>query len=733
MRNFFLQSWGKFILAYALWLFVFREFLLKQAWVNLDTLTAYAVKKFFLNNLLNGTIPLWDPFVYLGTPFYALAVLAILNPLTVVMALAVKMGVSYYDAFLMNLIGTYFLGCLGFYFFAKLFLRSDRWGFLCFLLILFSGVGINIFTQYSILQIFYPFGWLMFFGMRFASSPKTKDFVGWVTSLMFLLNSYLPFHSLTFGLVFVFFSLVFFPRRFLLIVKESFRFFIKHWGIVLFCLFSLGVCLAPLLLLKSANATGEFVTPARHCLNRDIEACYQAILRSASGMTYEETVKFGTLETKAPLLAPLAHLDKINQGTDCVAYLPILAWLLLSLGWVVKVDRRWLVLFSTVVCIFFVALGAATPVGKWFYDLLPYFKYFRNAFFYSALLLPMGILLACATGKNVIEQINFSSGFVKGFVLSVPVMLCAALIWQGYVLQTTVFTVLMSGLLCFFLFNGRHQRWPFLFAVAVIGLALIEPVTVGRSYSLNATKEICPLPSQHLTPQFSFLRPLVTPSTFCRWEKTMEPSKDLWADLVMQDTSGNLGFPGLMGKGVFFVSKYMNPLTWARYTSNKFVLYDRVRPYQESYTALEEMERTFSGFENYAYVDEPDAALQKLFPADNERKLPKAFRVVKNSDSFRVKSFNVNTVVLETNLPVAKFLVYTDTFHSPWKLFRNGIPEKLYRAQGAFKGFVIPVGAHTFRLQYAPWGGEMIYGWIMLYLTLFAVWSAWFVIKPEKI
>jgi hypothetical protein len=95
--------------------------------VNMDTNTIYGVTKFYFNNVLNGVIPLWEPFVSLGRPFYAIAICNLFNPVTQIVPLLKLAGMNY--AMLLWLYGGLFFYrlCIGFYFLAKEILKTVIW------------------------------------------------------------------------------------------------------------------------------------------------------------------------------------------------------------------------------------------------------------------------------------------------------------------------------------------------------------------------------------------------------------------------------------------------------------------------------------------------------------------------------------------------------------------------------------------------------------------------------
>src|SRR5437867_2516175 len=121
---------AKFLGPFLLWIFAFRDFFFHAHSINLDTITSYSLTKFFMNNILNGVFPLWDPYLYLGTsPVPGYVLFGFLNPLIYLVGLLVKLGFNYYGAYLIYLAVLFFLACLGFYFLSKVILQNNTLAF----------------------------------------------------------------------------------------------------------------------------------------------------------------------------------------------------------------------------------------------------------------------------------------------------------------------------------------------------------------------------------------------------------------------------------------------------------------------------------------------------------------------------------------------------------------------------------------------------------------------------
>jgi hypothetical protein len=59
-------------------------------------------------------------------------------------------------------------------------------------------------------------------------------------------------------------------------------------------------------------------------------------------------------------------------------------------------------------------------------------------------------------------------------------------------------------------------------------------------------------------------------------------------------------------------------------------------------------------------------------------------------------------IMIQTNAPAPQLLVLAERFHEGWRGDADGVPVHIVRAYGDFMGMVVPAGAHSVRLAFAP-------------------------------
>ena len=702
-----------------LWIFVFRDFLFFHTnTINLDTILSYAVVKFFINNILNGVFPLWDPFVDLGVPFYSLPILGLFNPLIYLIAFLVKASWNYYDAYLAYIVGNFFLGSIGFYFLAKSFIKDERVAYLAYILLLFSGQGTIMFTQLNMLLIFVASVWFFCFLIRFVQNLRVGDFLGLTFSSMLVVTSYMPFHFLTVFGVFVLICLCIYRKE---IKPFSYRlrdFFKKKFFIVAVCVLAVGVSLLPFILYKLAGQ--EIVTPARHCADKSMEACYLDTMNNHLGLSYEEITKFGTLGERLSLRNLFTHLDKVSFGAEVFFYLPVVCYLFLFISGITRLDRRVVVLTLAGTVIFLISLGDATGIYPFLFKHIVFFQYFRNLFFFMIFLLPIVILLAAVQFKLFLDVPRESSADLRKvfFVISFAHFSFFVFLLQlKEVLSISLAVIFLSW--AFFILYCRvpDRRFTSGWLVVLIVISLLEPLQVFAFYNKNAKVFVCDLPKEHVNPVFSFIRPESNPEINCTAKNFLTYIPEFWHDMLLIDNPGTIEFPGTVARGVFFLSKHMDSSTWKRFVQNKFLLYDHIRFFktEEQEENLPPIIDAIEKNSNTVFISNPDPELVETFtPVGSLEPHPQI--ISQENENFKILHFDVNSLKIETSFNANKFLVYTESFNRGWKVFINGKLSKLYKADEAFKGVWLPPGHNVVYFQYAD---EWIYKGVSLFFLFF--------------
>jgi hypothetical protein len=656
-----------FVMPCVLWIFLMRDFVLGVIPVNMDTNTIYGVTKFYFNNVLNGVIPLWEPFVSLGRPFYAIAICNFFNPVTQIVPLLKLAGINYANAFLVYMAVYFFTGCAGFYFLAKEILKDRYMAYMAYLALMFSSLGASMFTQLTFLEIVVPSIWFFLLLLRFARQQNKGNFLGLTFTIMVLISSYLPFYFITvllcFLLVFVF-----------LYLKEAkdFLFNLNHfilgsWRLTLFCLIGIVLAAAPLLAYKILDSSGDVVAPGRHCQYSSAQQCYDHTMDRQGGMSYDEITRSGTLGERLDMQYLFGHLDKISYGSDSILFLPVWVFIIFGLSLFLPLRRLSVLLSTMALLIGLISAGSASGLHLLLFRHIPFFAYFRNLFFLGALLIPVMTLLAVYQFQMLLS-VKLNDWSTKKTVVFVVILLHAGMFlflkhFEGVPIVT--YLTLAGSLIAMVIFYSEVFRfslkaWTGIFAV----LLVLQPVWVLKSYALNAREFASVLPSAHVTPVFSWIRPMDPAVNNGRIYQFVH-YEDFWYDMSMTDAPPKVGFPQSATRWTFDLGEHTPENVLANYAQYKIVLYD-----------------------------DGDPAGRPVRGAGPE---------------LSVDHFDVNTLKLHSDFSKPELLVYNDSYTTSWKAYLDGRPVELLRSNQAFKGIRVPAGPHTVEFAYHPPGGGWVY------------------------
>lgn len=719
------------LIPFCLYLFLCQDFISGRITINIDTAALYTVTKYYINNLLQGIMPLWEPFIHSGRPFLGVINCGMLNPLINVVSLGVLGGLNYYDAYIVFILFYYFLGLIGFFILSRIILRSAFYAFFAYTALTLSGMGLMVFNQMIILLVFVPSVWFFVFLLRFLNGFQRRDFLGLVMAAMIMEISYYPFYLLTFFVVCVFVFLIYYPDRVKSICGNLLSFFYRHKVIVSIGLIGLVVSSLPLLLYKFRDQTNEIISPCRHvsCNTAALGPCLQG-----SAMKFEDVGLYGTFGERASFKALFSGFGKFSFLRDDCFYVSIFCLIIIFVSAFTYIDR----LRKTILWIWFVtfliSLGVITPVYGFLFEHVFYFKYFRNLFFFMAYLIPILILFSMLQLKSLLSvtPARKLSKLIWVIVLHFIFLMIAHR--QGGNLDATYLTIAAS--FAFFMANYFRNITVKNFHVAVIFMLIIlQPLQVILSYTRNAASLGLngPFFSSHVKPYFNFRRPINSRDGHPVFKFR---DFDFESDLTMRDSDGRLVImPYSVSRLYFLMINKMNESSVLGYIRNKFYLYNKYVFYNMNDEIIwKNVEQGITDQTDLVYAFD-DRASEGSIKKNYQKDVTGRVQAVDEAFAdFRVVAFNVNGISIFYRLHKPKFLVYTDNFTSEWRAYIDGHETQLYRSNIAFKGVLLPAGGHFVDIAYRPFGGTLVYWVCSVFLgVLMFLLCFIFLTRPGKV
>ncbi len=715
-------KWPWLVFPFLLWTFLFRDFFTGQAPFINDTYAIYSATKFYLENMKTGVFPFWNPYWACGMPY--IRQVGEYNPLFFLILLFNQMGMGFAQAFTAFMALYFFTGLIGFYLFLRTILKNDVLGYVGYLLLSFSSVGMTMFVQLTMVLIFVPVVWFFYFFVRFIESGKKSFFIGLVFCLGIIFTTYIPFYFFTIFILFSLLALVIFPERTIPVAGCFFYFFRKNPLVAALSVIFLGVVvISPITtwltikqdlipLARQKNVTMDNLTASPNA-NLDFAEV------SGSGLGRE--VLYGNL---------FSRLDKIKFSAfnDRIFYLPIFTFLVFFSAIGAPFNRRILLATVFVTILFMICLTQWTPLSRFLYDHVFFLKWFRNYFFFLPFLVSVCIILALELLSALLKQIETPTGEKKvaaWSVLAAHVGLFIFLCGQKDIIAANYITILGSLLFFVLYFLGKIKVNSAGAKVFLTFLIILQPWSVLSAYndkarsserSKDALAEHFEIVREGLNvpnkkPIFFYTRP---------HELSIPPGGEVYTNflffLSMRDTPAMIlpgsGFPTTR---TYLLLKHVSPPVLSEYVENKFILYGQVKrfsgPMAEELNAVSELFRTKARIALIASQDKNSRG-EEGSPEDVNF-------ITGNSDEFKIVHFDVNRLTIETNLIKEKFLVYNDSYHRGWQAKVNGNKTELYRANFAFKGLWVPSGKARVELAYVPAGGRGLY-----YFILFCFFAA---------
>lgn len=651
--------------------------------------------KFFLLALSYGEYPLWDPFHFWGAQEdYVALNYGQLNPFLYITLILFKLGFSFPVAFFIYTIAYYFFGLLGFYCLAKMALKDILLALWAYAIMLFSSLGIGWYMQHNIFLALAPIFWFFYFLLQLVQTQERKYIFGLTFITALIATTYVPsYFILTLTACGIGCGL--FDRAGIqYAVVRVWQAIVKYKGAVAVGLLTVIICLIPRINWYAAVQDPQYIfhvrsnpSEGKHAAAVDIQA---AVL---GGLATEYTI-------------PELFTD-LDIGTTQFYYVSIGVYLLLLLSMGNRATALAKVLFFMFFSLFVYTLADVTPVHEKLFFFIPSAKYARNYYFMSPLLAALLTLLAMESLKQFWHR-RGKGWFV--YVALVHGAFLAYLLSEDFVSAASYAAVVLS--FCAFLsviFLSPKNGTPAKVFVFFLSLAaLIQPLEVNFHFA----RRPLPLPSvldQRRMPDFSYTRP-DQDTPFLTWG---------FLDLVEKEMTDNSGYVGEYYFGVkwsYLLNKNVSQRTFAEYTRYKFFLFDNVVYMDQAHMDFKRIEESLSRHENLAFIHAPKM--------DRDIKIqdsPRIAEVIKEpSERFRVTDFKLNALRLSADIGKPKFLVYNDSYHSGWRVFVNGQPAVLYRANGAFKGVWLPAGKSVVEFRYGPVWLPWLYTGIIVYFIVFS-------------
>ncbi len=707
------------LLPFLIWVVIFSSFPAQQRALGHDAPIHVSRVQYYVNAVLNGTLPFWDPFNAWGKEDLCIKLFSEFNPVLYIIPFGMLLGIPFYTAYFIFLFLYFFIGMAGFYRLASTMLKDTRLAFLAYALVMFSSLGATIFSDPAILLLFVPAVWFFAFLAEALTALKPRNILGMTFCAMIIATTYIPFYFLTIFLTVTVMAALLFPRRTLAFAREMFIYGARHRFLTIVMILLVVVSLIPNTLWFLENRTGQYVDTTRQFETIDGHTARISI-KTAGKSPFSQYILMAN---------PLTGLDLYSSTTALFFYIPLIWYIIALIGMFSSVTKKGLLLFLSVFVLFLIGLTTATPVFPFLYTHVFFFQLFRNLYYLTYLSIPIAVLF----GAHVIKQTFLAEAVPKSAqprpwtalgITLVHTGIISLLLTSDQTLTASVLTAVGSWIL----FTSWALGWfPFsrnIFFSLLISICLIEPIHVFHHFVLNSPSSVTRHDDARQRPRFSFVRPAKADDA-----RLKIYDNDFWVmKKPMADTSGlnldNNGFFGLKYAHDLFAN--INHAILEPYTRYKLIAYDHTENTDPDTFDPHRLTALFASNRNLALIADSSAPAQAGTTVDGA-----PTRFTENTDELTVLSFDQNELVLRTAFPSKKFLVYNDSYQKKWRTVIDGSAATLFRANHAFKGVWVPAGTHTVAFRFgSPWSHRGRLLLIFLYAGVLA-WVIYLHLVPS--
>jgi len=666
---------------------------------------------YYFKNLLNGILPLWNPYKAWGSlDFIETQNIGVCNPFSLIIPFLLFFGVNAYWAYASYVVIIWAVGFSGFFFLLNRIYRDSCIAWMGTSFLMFSS-GLAAFFTWDILvlYIFAPLGW--FFGfligfVKFSDDANLKrNMFGLCFSSMFIAHLYTPFYFLTLFLTFII-SVLFFAKgwivQFIQACMKSLK--LKPWA-VLFCLASILFSMWPsidfYLKMKDPQNISEFFRATNeHKTGNALEISQQMI-------------DIGGLPSRATFSELFSSFE---SGDEYLSFIPLILYILTLLTLFNRSSNRQRVIFSTGFMLMLIAITNSCPLGHLLYKYLYFFRFFRNYFFFWILFWSCCVVYVMGETKQFLDTPLETTKQKLFYALWVILVHAGVLIYLSsldnvpVISYLTIFTS-ASWFLARLWTVLRLRQHVFIIVLVFIGLwqpFYVLPLIRGVDHN-DADFD-------SKMGQFSYVRPFFG-SGYNEDTPLMQREK------YFQDESGFFknGYTGQ--RCSYLLIQNLSKEALAHYVRYKFILYDKTDLISLNSIDWDKVRRVVS------YQDDGALIVDKIgLGSSKTTEESKPIILKAPSTDLKVIHFDVNSITLRVSLDHRKFLVYNDSFHPGWHARIDQDPVKIYQANIAFKGIWIDQGPHLVEFYFGSWVDYLrVWGltllflfWLFLVLTQFS-------------
>ncbi|MCB9721025.1 MAG: YfhO family protein [Candidatus Omnitrophica bacterium] len=682
------QMAGWILFSFLIWLICFQGFVSGRLSLQSDAVGYYQHVKFYIDNMVQGVYPFWDPGINGGVPNeFFLRRMGSFNPFFLIPVILRWCGMPHLTAYTTYLASYYFMAALGFYYLGRVVLKTKTAAYAGFLLFLFSSLGTRQFDSYIVL-VTVPLVWFFGFLLDFLRRPRAVNVLGLTYCLMNLATTYIPLYFLIIFTSFLVFGAAYFPRRAWDRLREAGTFLWRHKVLTAVCAFCLIMAMIPAAMIFQSAREAEFVMPRR---------ASTAASDHALAVGKQTVTEWAMLEE----LVYASAFNDLRRFKFAIIFFPGFIYLIFLMGAGVRINRKFLLLVTWGGFLFLLSVPALSPVYDFLHRYIFLFKYFRNLhWFFWLAMLPIFVLAAAVLLDDLCAREKPSrAGWWIGWTLGVHAVFTVTVVIWGNTIWSTYGTIAFSALF---------------FALRAVPAAVTRPA-VGL-FLLTAAVGCQSLEVYHYLNVNSTVR-----TGPYKGDDPYDPGSYQNKEIMGIPTDANKPSLYYALRNYHDLYNAVHPSALFDYKRHKFILFDDVAV-------------NMSGTYDYTALERKFALRQDLATVLSAVEIPKSRDGMRNYEAVtgttpgvELVRATVDRLELKTDRPAWHFLVFNQNWHRRWQATVDGRPQRIRETNGSFMGIPLPAGAHTvtFRFGGAGYRGFHYSILVIFYAMFLGIGWAW--------
>lgn len=691
-----------------------RLWITNELSVTHDSIIWYGLFSYFADCLHNGFLPLWNPYMNCGEPFFLnISMLHLWDPSTLLLVLIGKfIKINFLTLYHYDLLLRYIIFICGSYIFFRRAVKYKISALIGFITISFSSLSASYLRQHGFILTFYLLPWILLFICNFLERRNPK-FLLWIAFLFGITipsqHSMFAISSLTILLLFLFLTKG--------LPRPRLKIFTKNY---IMCFVALFIFILMISLLVAYFLYSRDVVPTVRIFE-------------APGAAHSFPADFSNLLTPYSFML---HFFNWYFMSESFLYIGLIPLLFVIIGLWFSRHKYKLAFILTAVTIVLLMLGDKYFVYPLFCKLFPFFSIIRNTHTFGTFLIFCLSFFTCLGADVIFDTAHTSkiSFFHRKISMLVILVCILAILSNIYIRARLPFVISKYNIINGYPSLNTEESVASLFKLldkSILNLLLFFTGSIiiftclkRKRTNLNIKYSVAIL--------FILIDLFLFNHTFFKFV-TMQRnnavpagfSKPVYNDFRIPFIKPEYPYYAFTPAMLKIFTAYSTKIPWI---TTHFYEMKYFYEFTNNSKIADDVKNVLMGisvpklrFVGKCAILSPVQMVEKLEGMDIntakkivfiEEKLPPMYAYLEGYDDINyeesewwrieVISFNPNEIVANVYADRDGFLYYSDNFDKAWRVFIDGREGKIYKTNLSFKSVIVNKGNHIVRFIYDP-------------------------------